>query len=251
MRFDNCNPIIKPKRYPWEEEIGPMAIMAVYPSSLETIIKSFSHYKRLPQELYDIYLFENKKSRPVAVAGPFLGAPHAVMGLEKLWAIGASTVFVLGCCGSINPDLRIGEVLVPSVALSEEGCSKLYCPGKLAFMPGEVALKHLEGILRRSSLPYKNGGVFSTDAPYRETVEKVLAYRRLGIHGVDMEISALFAVGEFRGIEVAACFVTSDELFELKWKTGFKSKAFMSEIERVSLCVFQNVVESHMEQVSN
>jgi uridine phosphorylase len=41
-----------------------------------------------------------------------------------------------------------------------------------------------------------------------------------------MEISALFTVAKFRGAELGAMAVVSDELASFKWRPGFKMDEF-------------------------
>ena len=61
---------------------------------------------------------------------------------------------------------------------------------------------------------------------YRETPSKVRAYRDQGILAVEMEMSALMTVGIYRSVRVAGLLVVSDELFDLKWRAGFKDPGF-------------------------
>ena len=44
----------------------------------------------------------------------------------------------------------------------------------------------------------------------------------MGVHTVEMEAAALFAVAAHRGIELASAFVISDSLAELVWMPGFR-----------------------------
>jgi uridine phosphorylase len=76
--------------------------------------------------------------------------------------------------------------------------------------------------------PIHRGTVWSTDAPFRETVGKVGAYQAAGVLAVDMETSALFAVARFRGIRLASLLVVSDELSSLSWRPGFKDPRFQA-----------------------
>ena len=41
-----------------------------------------------------------------------------------------------------------------------------------------------------------------------------------------MELSALFKVGAFYGIEVGSLLVVSDELFSQQWNPGYKTKKY-------------------------
>ena len=65
--------------------------------------------------------------------------------------------------------------------------------------------------------------VWTTDAPYRETPNKVLAYQQQGVLAVEMEMSALMTLAVYRGVSMAGLLVVSDELFEMKWKPGFSN----------------------------
>ena len=64
----------------------------------------------------------------VALAGPMLGAPQTVLVLERMIALGARKFIALGWCGSLRSDVRIGDIVLPSGAISEEGTSAHY-PG--------------------------------------------------------------------------------------------------------------------------
>jgi purine-nucleoside phosphorylase len=85
------------------------------------------------------------------------------------------------------------------------------------------------------------GRVWSIDAPYRETVRKVLLHQREGILGVDMETSALFTVARYRGIDLAAVLVVSDDLSTLRWVHGFKDPKFLESRKRVAHAVLETL----------
>jgi nucleoside phosphorylase len=55
-------------------------------------------------------------------------------------------------------------------------------------------------------------------------VEEAHHYRNQGILCVEMEAAALIAVGEHRGIDVAAAFCISDLLGGLEWEPQFDSE---------------------------
>jgi purine-nucleoside phosphorylase len=76
----------------------------------------------------------------------------------------------------------------------------------------------------RRAVSFQRGAVWSTDAPYRETKEKVLLFQQQGVLGVEMELSALFAAARFRQVKIGALLVVSDELGSLSWKRGFKTQ---------------------------
>ncbi len=156
------------------------------------------------------------------VAGPAVGAPMAVMVLEKLIALGASKVVMAGWCGAISPDLRVGDTVLGGVAHSGEGTSRYYTSEDVS-NPSSRYLITLKSIFDlQIATP-----LWSTDAPYRESKKMLQALaKQYGVGAVDMEYSALCAVAAFRHIDFAALFLTSDELWQDDWRPGFGGKVF-------------------------
>jgi len=165
------------------------------------------------------------KSPPMFWAGPAVGAPMAVICLEKLIALGASRIIVCGWCGSLQPDLGVGELVLPTWAISEEGTSGHYpAAGKVESSSRLRAA--LKDFFAATGKELREGPVWTTDALYRETREKVARYGQEGILAVDMECSALMQVAAFRQIELAAVLMVSDLLWQNPWQPGFQGKDF-------------------------
>ena len=174
-----------------------------------------------------IYTAADDSTCDASLAGPFVGAPYAVMILESLVAGGVRKVFYFGWCGAISPEIGIGDILVPTSAVIDEGTSRHYLNNNhIVSQPSESLVKMITAALRRRGLSYHEGPVWSTDAIFRETKDKVRKYQAQKVLAVEMETSALFTVGNYRKIDLAAILVVSDELSTLKWQTGFKKKRF-------------------------
>jgi len=151
----------------------------------------------------------------------------AAMALEQLIAMGGKRFILFGTCGALVPALPVGSVFMPQDAVSEEGVSAHY---PLAAPPSASAALALEveSFLARRGLAVTKGKIWTTDAPYRETREKVARYAGMGCAAVDMEFSALIAVAAFRKVELVAVMVASDALWGDAWQPGFSSKEFVA-----------------------
>ncbi len=164
-------------------------------------------------------------ARGVFWAGPSVGAPMAALSLEKLIALGARRVIAFGWCGALASSLRVGDLVLPGSACSEEGTSAHYPMAS----PVEAS-PHLRAGLRQAWAAQGEqvfeGQVWTTDAPFRETREKVARYQRQGVLAVEMECAALFQVAAFRGIELAALLVVSDLLWQEPWRPAFQGREF-------------------------
>jgi uridine phosphorylase len=158
---------------------------------------------------------------PFSVIASPMGAPMAVMLLEQLIALGAQRLLYLGFCGALLPSYRIGDLFLPLQAMREEGTSYHYLPADVV----PSASPHMQAVFQdaaqRRQLPIQQGLIWTTDAPYRETPLKIQQFQEAGVHAVDMEMAALFAVGHYRQCEVGALLVVSDECYHPVWKPGF------------------------------
>ena len=150
-----------------------------------------------------------------------MGAPMAVMLLEQLIALGVRRFLYLGFCGALDSSYRIGDCVIPTQGLREEGTSYHYLPpdviptttGRLNAVLQEQATAH--------GLPVRSGAIWTTDAPYRETAEKIQYFQHAGARIVDMEMAALLAVAHYRSCEITGLLIVSDECYHPTWHPGF------------------------------
>ena len=166
------------------------------------------------------------------VAGPAVGAPMAVLTMEKLIALGACRIIIYGWCGSLNEALRTGDVLLPSWSVSDEGTSAHYPMDSQPESHGPTR-KLLARELAILGLNVMSGPVWTTDAPYRENRNRVAQLGVQGVLGVDMEFGALAAAAAFRGVELTAVLLVSDELWTGTWRPGFRTKAFKEKSQNI------------------
>ena len=225
MKTDDNAGLIRPMKRKTDPVSGRDAMMVMIRNDLDRLLKSnhTGNSDRFDMGLFTLYQIEDKKGETLTLSGPFLGSPHAVMGMEKLIALGAERIWVLGWCGSLHPDLRIGELVIPTNAISEEGTSQHYPITEKRPTSDKGLGQVIEKALHRKGCPFKQGALWTTDAPYRETQKKIMAFQRQGVLAVEMEMSALMTVAIYRGIKLTGLLVVSDELFDLKWHTGFSS----------------------------
>jgi nucleoside phosphorylase len=238
----NDDAVIQPRKGKNEPALGPDALMVVISQDLDRLSK-LKPADGFDQGFFRIFRIKEKPSRGLSLSGPFLGAPQAVMVMEKIVALGAERICVFGWCGSLQPDLRIGDIVIPLHAVSEEGTSKHYPVGNRKPGTAQALNRVLERALEREGLPFRKGTVWTTDAPFRETASKVKRYREEGLLAVEMEMSALMTLAVYRSVKLSGLLIVSDELFDLKWHRGFSSPLFKTRCAQAGnllLKIFQD-----------
>src|SRR5512136_686359 len=222
--------LIEPRRIPVDPKIDHPIILALFEPYLETLGKILklkkSSWKRLrfPSLSYATTEIEGK---PFSVFGTPLGSPQAALVLERLIAMGARKILTFGCCGSLQPDLGTGNLVIPTEALSEEGTSAHYpLPEGRKAQADEKIMRLCLAMGGEKKFKVAAGRVWTIDALFRETRGKTKKYSEMGLLAVEMEMSALFTVAAYRGIRLGGFMVVSDELASLNWKTGFLNPLF-------------------------
>jgi uridine phosphorylase len=216
--------VVHPSRGKNEPQLPACGVLLVNPSEARQAAQISGQEGWARHFLFHSNLF-SAQSPPTFWAGPAVGAPMAVICLEKLIALGARRIIVCGWCGSFQPDLGVGELVVPTWSISEEGTSGHYpLAGRSESSPR--LRKDLKDFFAATGKELKEGPVWTTDALYRETREKVVRHGQQGILGVDMECSALIQVAAFRRVELAAVLMVSDLLWQDPWQPAFQSKEF-------------------------
>lgn len=167
----------------------------------------------------------------VSFAQAPVGAPGTVMMMEEMIACGARVFLGLGWAGSLQPSISVGTLLIPTGCVREEGTSFHYLDGEAVVAPSERLVGLLKASARSEGVEVVCGSFWTTDAPYRELVGKIESFGRQSVLGVDMESSAMYALGQFRGVDVCNLLVVSDELSR-EWRPAFRSPELREATER-------------------
>ena len=141
---------------------------------------------------------------------------------------------VLGKCGAVSPSVRVYDVVVPTWGVREEGTSYHYLPPAVTPEPSRALTSLLAARLRHAlqglGVRLHLGGIWSTDAIFRETQDKVERYASMGVLCVDMESAALMAVAAYRGLEIALAHTVTDEPHTPRWRM-YEDPGRMARVE--------------------
>lgn len=158
------------------------------------------------------------KKYNVSVSGKAgIGPSGVVTVLEELVALGVKHFISIGTAGGLQKVLSIGDFVLCTQAIRDEGVSHHYLASEKYAYPSEVLTKKLGDVLKSKDITFKEGVTWTIDAPYRETVAELKQYQSEGVLTVEMEASALMSVAKYRNVDMASAFVVSDSLADLVW----------------------------------
>lgn len=166
--------------------------------------------------LHCIYEISHQ-GRRLAFFHPGVGAPIAAGLLEEAIAFGCRKFIACGGCGVLEKDIAVGHIVVVSGAVRDEGVSYHYLPPSREVTANESGVNALVKTLDGRGVPYRVGKTWTTDAPYRETVNKIARRREEGCLTVEMESAAFMAVAQFRNVVFGQALYGGDDLSGTEW----------------------------------
>jgi len=179
-----------------------------------------------PHPVYEIPYHD----RRLAFFHPGVGAPLAAALLEEVIAFGCRKFMVCGGCGVLEKGIAVGHLIVVSGAIRDEGVSYHYLPPSREVVAHDAAVQALVNTLDSRRVPYRVGKTWTTDAPYRETPDKIARRREEGCLTVEMESAGLLAVAQFRDVVLGQVLYGGDDLSGSEWdRRAWQSRAEIRE----------------------
>ena len=157
------------------------------------------------------------KDTEVAIFMIDVGAPMSVGMLEDVYQMGVQKVIIFGTCGVLDSSIEDCSIIIPEIAVRDEGTSYHYADPTDEIGVNDKYISTLKNLLNELRVKYTIGKVWTTDAFYRKTQDKVNRRKEQGCICVDMECSANAAVAQFRGKELVQFFYAADNLDSEQW----------------------------------
>ncbi|MCC7356581.1 MAG: nucleoside phosphorylase [Candidatus Doudnabacteria bacterium] len=198
-------------------EIPKGVIFCYSRTLLKDILESVEHTVVPRFFAGDFYLL-NDNGVAIGISGNFgAGAPVVTSVLEELAELGVKNFVSIGQAGALQPNLEIGSYVVCEKAIRDEGVSHHYVKSEKYASADPDLTNQLKKSFEKLDVTPAVGTSWTTDAPYRETVDEIKQYQSEGVLTVEMEASALFAVAQYLKVRMASAFMISDSLADIKW----------------------------------
>lgn len=193
----------------------------------------------------ELYLVNKANERVLVLSDFGGGAPIVVELAEELIALGINRIALLTWGGALQPDLKPGDIVVCEQAIRDEGVSHHYLPSaRYAKASGELVARLADNLEKHGSPPHI-GATWTTDAPYRETLEEVREYQAEGVKCVEMESAGLFAVCQARGVQAISAVVIMDSLANYRWEVPESLEEIQKGLEMAYLAAIETLSQKY------
>jgi|GEM_PF-1178645 len=202
----------------------PEVVIVCYQNSIQDYVLEHYAYEHGADCFSNLYLLGDGH---VGVIGGFgYGSPALAIKVERLIAWGVKKIIAVGTAGTLVNGMSIGDVVMCSKALGEDGVSHLYLPNgvSIAFSDQEL-IKQWETHFFENYPDYpklRSVMAWSFSNPYRESKKDLARVVKQGCEVVEMEAAALNAMCSEKKVQTLSFFVISDSLSDGEWKPCFK-----------------------------
>jgi len=140
------------------------------------------------------------KGVPVGVLSTGVGAPGAAICAEEAIRAGAQVLIRVGTAGSLQEEVRDGDLVVALGAARGEGTTLRLLPIEMPALAHPDVTLALYRAATAAGVPVHRGTVVTLDAFYRGALDLGLeTYSRAGALCVEMECAAIFCVAQLHG----------------------------------------------------
>ncbi|MCF7908341.1 MAG: hypothetical protein K9L86_05680 [Candidatus Omnitrophica bacterium] len=178
------------------------------------------------------------KGRKITVGNGGFYAPDSALATEILCAGGVKTFIRLGSCGALRQDINIGDYVLVTDVLRGDGTTRYYVDDDYKPKVDNEVTDILENSFSGAGSVHR-GGIWTTDAIFRETKEIVNPYIEKGAIAVDMVTSPFVTVANLNNKRAAAICVVSDNL--ITGQMGFSDYRFFGAEMKMTDLAFEAI----------
>jgi uridine phosphorylase len=202
-------------------DIGAYVLLPGDPGRSELIASRFDNPRHVQSNREYVTWTGTLDGVPVSVCSTGIGSPSTAIAVEELCRVGATTLIRVGTCGGLQPELRLGDLVVMSGAVRDEGTSPQYAPLAFPAVANLDVTLALRDAARAQSDRVHVGTTLSVDSFYSEvellTVpltlplqQRMQAWVRAGVIAAEMECAALYVTAAVQRVHAGALCVVSD-----------------------------------------
>ena len=145
---------------------------------------------------------------PLTIQSTGMGGPSAAIVISELADLGAERLMRVGTCGALEPGLALGELLIVTEAVPDDGTSRALEASRPLLADRDLT----RALSRAGGDATPTGAVVSTDLFYDSPAGAERQWLDAGARAVEMETATLFALARRRGLQAASLLLVTDLL---------------------------------------
>jgi purine-nucleoside phosphorylase len=222
-------------------DVAPWVLLPGDPNRATFIAETFLEAPRLYNDNRQLLGYTGSyRGVPVSVQSTGMGCPSLAIVVEELIRLGAKTLIRVGTAGIISPAIAPGDEIIATAAVPADGTTRQYLRGlPCAPHPDFAVVQALVGDDSPGDTGVHLGPIRTEDGFYATSPEDVPALREQGVLAVEMEASALFLLGQLRGVATGCVLSASNAIGDPSFvEAGLLQRSVRKMVQRaLDACV--------------
>lgn len=213
-------------------QVGEIVFLPGDPGRVKKIAANFDEAKQVVYNREYLTYTGRVHKKKVSVTSTGIGCPSTAIAVEELSQVGVKVFIRVGSTGAIQPDIRLGEVIIADSAVRSDGTSLDYVEQGYPAVASNRVTNALIKSAEELKMPYHVGTVRSGDAFYAERIKgRNLAahYEELNVLALEMEASTIFALTRLNKLEGGCILGVVNAIGGMDYFTGEKKAEDLAE----------------------
>jgi uridine phosphorylase len=205
-------------------DVAESVLLPGNPERVDTVVDGWDEYEQVAHHREYRTATGSYEGTPISVTSTGIGAPSTGIAVEELARVGADTFIRIGSCGAVQPKIEVGDLVISTGAVRQEGTSDEYVRADYPASASYEVVAALVAAAERLGYDYHVGPTMSADSFYtgqgREGfegyhppgTENILEeLQQAGVKNIEMESAALFSIAGIYGLRAGTvCTVYAD-----------------------------------------
>ena len=206
------------------DDVAESVLLPGDPGRIERIAETWNEHAVVADHREYRTITGTHEGTPISATSTGIGSPSAAIAVEELARVGAQTCIRVGSCGAIQPETDVGDLIITTGAVRQEGTSKEYVRPEYPAVADHAVVSALAAAADQLGYDYHLGLTASTDSFYagqsregfggfraRGAEAQIDELRQAGVLNFEMEASALLTLAGIYGLRAGAvCTVFAD-----------------------------------------
>lgn len=187
------------------EDIAENVLLPGDPERVFRVAKELSGVKEIAFNREFRTITGEYKGMPVTVTSTGIGGCSTGIAVEELYNCGAKNLIRIGSCGALQPELKLGELIIATAAVREDGLSKTYVKTEYPAVSDFELSSCIKNKAESLGFNFSLGICRSHESFYIDHNQEVVDYwKQKNVLASDMETAALFTLSNLRQLKAAS-----------------------------------------------
>jgi purine-nucleoside phosphorylase len=174
-----------------------------------------------------------------------MGCPSAAIVIEELAQLGVKRLLRIGTCGGLQPDMKLGDLIVALSAVPADSTAIHYVGGEPHAPTADWDLVHAAvHAAKELSKPVRVGAIVSSDIFYNPDEGQYQRWSDRGVLAVEMEAAVLFTLGALRKMKAGCLLTVSDVVVEGEF-VRISDEEMKAAVDQMTELALETVTAEH------